>query len=78
MDNKKQTNQKLISSGLLFLGSLFWGISFVTQSVGGKQIGAFTFNGLRLLLGALVLFLITRFSDNWGISRKPVSKEEKR
>ena len=78
MKTNRKSNQKLVSSGILFLASLFWGISFVTQSVGGKQIGAFTFNGLRLLLGALALFLITRFSDNWGISKKPETKEEKR
>ncbi|MBR3245639.1 MAG: DMT family transporter [Parasporobacterium sp.] len=71
-------NSKSFSSLALLAASLFWGISFVTQSVGGKQLGAYTFNGLRLLLGALVLFIITRFSDRFGISRKPETREEKR
>ena len=71
-------NKKLICSGILFLASLIWGISFVTQSLGGKALGAFTFNGARLLLGALMLFLITRFSDRLKLSRKPVTREEKK
>lgn len=71
-------NTKAASSITLLLASLFWGISFVVQSVGGKQLGAFSFNGLRLLLGALVIFILTRFSDNWGISRKPETAEEKK
>lgn len=44
-----------------FLGSFYciltaviWGLSFVAQSEGGK-VGTFTFNGLRSLLGAVVL-----------------------
>ena len=71
-------NRKAAGTLALLAASLFWGISFVTQSVGGKQLGAYTFNGFRLLLGALVLFIITRFSDRFGLSRKPVTREEKR
>lgn len=59
------------------LASLIWGVSFVTQSVGGKALGAFTFNSARLLIGALMLFIVTRFSDRFGLSRRPVTKEEK-
>lgn len=70
-------NRKLRSSMILLLASLIWGISFVTQSLGGKALGAFTFNGLRLLMGALMLFVVTRFSDRINLSRKPVTKEEK-
>lgn len=71
-------NQKLKSSGLLLLASFIWGISFVAQSVGGKELGAYTFNGARLLLGALVLFVLTRFSDRLKLSKKPVTKEQKK
>lgn len=71
-------NSKAASAAILLLASFIWGISFVTQSVGGKQLGAFSFNGLRLLLGALVLFIITRFTDRIGLSRKPVTSEEKK
>ena len=40
---------------LLLLTSLIWGMSFVAQSVSSDAVGSFTFNGLRMLLGALVL-----------------------
>ena len=47
---------------LLTLTALIWGSSFVAQSVGMQSIQAFTFNGIRTLLGALVLlpFVIVR------------------
>ena len=40
---------------LLLLTSFIWGLSFVAQSVSTESIGAFTFNGIRMILGALVL-----------------------
>ena len=40
---------------LLLLTSLIWGMSFVAQSVSSDAVGSFTFNGLRMLIGALVL-----------------------
>lgn len=46
---------KLRNSLILLLTATIWGISFVSQSVGVKYVGPFTFNGLRLLMGGLVL-----------------------
>ena len=40
---------------LLLLTSFIWGLSFVAQSVSTESIGAFTFNGIRMILGAIVL-----------------------
>ena len=40
---------------LLLLTSLIWGLSFVAQSVSSESVGPFTFNGIRMLIGALVL-----------------------
>ena len=40
---------------MLMLTALIWGSSFVAQSVGMESVGAFTFNGIRTLLGAVVL-----------------------
>ena len=40
---------------LLLLTSLIWGLSFVAQSVSTEFIGPFTFNSIRLLIGAAVL-----------------------
>lgn len=64
-------------SGMLFLTAFIWGIAFVAQSVGMEYVQPFTFNGVRCLLGGLVLipciFLLERL--NLG-DRK--SGEEKR
>ena len=40
---------------LLLLTSLIWGLAFVAQSVSSESIGPFTFNGIRMLIGAIVL-----------------------
>ncbi len=39
----------------LFLAAAIWGSSFVAQSVGMDYMGGFTFNGIRSLIGSLVL-----------------------
>ena len=53
---------QLKGSLMLFFCALIWGLAFVAQSVGADHVGAFTFNGLRSLIGALFLFgvLITK------------------
>lgn len=40
---------------LLMLTALIWGVAFIAQSEGMKFIGPFTFNGLRTLIGGIVL-----------------------
>ena len=44
------------SSLLLFLTACIWGLAFVSQSKGMEVMQPFTFNGVRCLLGAAVLF----------------------
>lgn len=39
----------------LLLTAFIWGISFVAQSVGMENVEAFTFNGIRTLMGAAIL-----------------------
>lgn len=70
MNSKSQIKGVL----LLLLTSLIWGISFVSQSVGMESVDAFTFMGIRTLMGATVLlpFIIVR--DN--ITKKNMTKEE--
>lgn len=43
---------------MLFLTAFVWGSSFVAQSVGMESVEAFTFNGIRTLMGAAVLLPI--------------------
>ena len=47
---------------MLFLTAFIWGTSFVAQSVGMEEVQAFTFNGIRTLMGAGVLipFILVR------------------
>lgn len=59
---KAQTTEGLPQPGMplrnavyCFLGALIWGTAFVAQSVGGEEIDAMTFVGLRFLMGAAVL-----------------------
>ena len=54
---------KMKNSLLLLLTSFIWGVAFVAQSVGGEAVGCFTFNGVRSLIGALVLIPVIFFLD---------------
>ena len=49
--------QQIRSAGLLFLTAIIWGVAFVAQSVGMDYIRPFTFNGVRCILGGIVLLL---------------------
>ncbi|MBO5333183.1 MAG: DMT family transporter [Clostridia bacterium] len=46
---------KFKSTILLFLTAIIWGFAFVAQRVGAEFVGAFTFNGIRFMLGFLSL-----------------------
>jgi len=46
---------KLRSDLILFLAAIIWGFAFVAQRVGMEYVGPFTFNGVRFILGTLVL-----------------------
>lgn len=47
--------KKYKSTFLLFLTAIIWGFAFVAQRVGAEFVGAFTFNGIRFILGSLSL-----------------------
>jgi len=51
------------NSLLLLLTAFIWGVAFVAQSVGGEQVGCFTFNGVRSLIGGVVLIPVIFFLD---------------
>ena len=40
---------------VLLLTAAIWGLAFVAQRVGKEHVGPFTFNGVRIMLGALSL-----------------------
>ncbi|OGO40863.1 MAG: hypothetical protein A2W36_02180 [Chloroflexi bacterium RBG_16_58_14] len=50
-----QHNLRLRADLTLLLVSVIWGSAFVAQRVAAQHMGGYLFNGLRFLLGALVL-----------------------
>ena len=48
---------------ILLITALIWGFAFVFQSTAADYLGAFTFNGLRFLVGALSLLPIIFFAS---------------
>ncbi len=73
---KKQTSLK--NPLLLLLTATIWGIAFVAQSVGGDQIGDFTFNFVRNLIGCVVLLPVIYFFDHGNTTPAPNESERKK
>lgn len=72
MNNKTTRN-----SILLLVTAAVWGAAFVAQTVGGQTIGAYSFNCVRCIIGALVLIPVMKFLDKKDLSpRKPQTKED--
>ena len=46
---------KLKNALILLLTATIWGVAFVAQSVGMDYVQPFTFNGVRSIIGGLVL-----------------------
>ncbi len=71
-------NQKLKGNLLLLLTALVWGISFIAQSEGVKQVEAITFNGIRSILGGVVLlpviYLLDKSKKRKGIPVQKINK----
>lgn len=59
---------------MLLLTALVWGSSFVAQSVGMESVEAFTFNGIRTLLGAVVLLPFILIRDQ--VAARSMSEEQ--
>ena len=63
-------SKKMHSNILLLITAFIWGSAFVAQKSGMDYIGPFTFNGIRTLIGGLVLIPVIFIMD------KSKSKEE--
>jgi drug/metabolite transporter (DMT)-like permease len=57
---------------LLLLVALIWGSAFAVQKVATQYFDLFTFNGLRFLLGGLVLFPFSIFNPLHKTYRSPI------
>lgn len=59
---------------LLFLTAIIWGFAFVAQKVGAQYVGAFTFNGIRFVIGALSLFPVIMLFEKEKASKEKTKK----
>ncbi len=60
---------------MLLLTALIWGFAFVAQQTGAMEMGPFTFNGIRNLLGSLVLAPVILLMQKTGRIRKAFTRE---
>lgn len=64
---------------MLLLTALIWGAAFTAQSKGMESVEAFTFNGIRMTLGAAVLFPCIIINDRLRVRKMTDrQREEKR
>lgn len=61
---------KIKSTSLLFLTAIIWGFAFVAQRIGADYVGAFTFNGVRFLLGACSLLPVILIFEKEKFDKK--------
>lgn len=66
--------KKIKSTFLLFLTAIIWGFAFVAQRVGADYVGAFTFNGIRFLLGTLSLIPVILIFEKEKIHKETIKK----
>lgn len=81
LNSKHKINTKNLIC--LLLADIIWGAAFVAQRTGGDVVGAYSFNCVRTLMGALVLlpviFLMNKFGkseDNISVTTKDRSFNE--
>jgi drug/metabolite transporter (DMT)-like permease len=67
--------KKFKSLALLLMTAMIWGFAFVAQRVGSDYIGAFTFNGVRFILGALSLVPVILIFEKKTVD-KALNKEK--
>ncbi len=68
-------SKQLQANILLFLAALIWGFAFVAQRKGMEYVEPFTFNGLRFVIGAIVL--IPTFPGLFTKKKQVVKKDKK-
>ena len=70
------------NSAMLLAAAFIWGCAFVAQSVGMDYVSPFVFNGIRSVLGAIVLLPVIRLMDHLheknGESQAPKTKAQKK
>lgn len=64
---------KILGPILLVLAAMIWGLSFVAQKQGMEYVEGFTFNGIRSILGGLVLLPVIFFRSKKSSSEEKTS-----
>ena len=67
-------NKNLKGSIMLLITAIIWGFAFVAQSVGIDTVGPFAFNGIRSVIGGLVLIPVILIM-NKGNLKKVITKD---
>jgi drug/metabolite transporter (DMT)-like permease len=71
-------NKKALQSdGLLLLTAMIWGLGFVAQKTGMSFVGAFSYNGIRFLLGSVSLLPLIFMLNRARRRRAELSSEER-
>lgn len=64
---------------LLLLGAVIWGAAFAAQRAGMDHMGAFSFSGIRMLLGGIVMIPVAALSERkHGGKEKPDPKTQRK
>ena len=59
--SRVSTTDRIRADLALLLAATVWGTGFAAQRVAAAHIGIFLFNGIRFLIGALVMLMVLRF-----------------
>lgn len=70
-----KNSSQLKGALILLFTSVIWGSAFVAQSAGIEKIDAFTFSGVRTMIGALFLFIFILIRD--AVTAKKLTPDEK-
>ncbi len=62
--------KQLQSNAILLLTALIWGLAFVAQSIAMDYIRPFTFNGIRSIIGGLVLLPVIAVMKKFSTSKR--------
>lgn len=69
--------KQLTANLILLLAAIIWGFAFVAQRKGMDFIGPFLFNGIRFLMGALLILPLVLYSKNKeSKEKKSISNKE--
>lgn len=62
----------------MLLAAFFWGTTFVAQDLASDAVGPFTFNGMRMVLGALLLIPVILIRGKGKLFASAPTKAEKK